>query len=154
MLHAFSGDAEMARRLAAAGYVVSFALPVAFRSATGPRAAATALAEGSFLVETDSPYLGPDPTARNEPTTVLRVIAELGRLRGVDPEVLVAPIRGSVRARHRSRQRVNACSSHGTPVAIERRGLMPAHKADTEGGPYGPGQRQRAGWRNHGSRWQ
>ena len=77
VLHAFSGDAEMARRLAGAGYVVSFALPVAFRSAAGPRAAAAALPEGSFLVETDSPYLGPDATARNEPTTVLRVIAEL-----------------------------------------------------------------------------
>ena len=83
----------MARRLADAGYVVSFALPVAFRSATGPRAAATELPEGAFLVETDSPYLGPDAAARNEPTTVLRVIAELGRLRGVDPEALVAPIR-------------------------------------------------------------
>lgn len=93
LLHAFSGDAEMARRLAGAGYLVSFALPVAFRSAAGPRAAASGLPEGSFLVETDSPYLGPDARGRNEPTTVLRVIAELGRLRGVDPEALVAPIR-------------------------------------------------------------
>ena len=93
VLHAFSGDAEMAQRLTAAGYVVSFALPVAFGSAVGPRAAATALEGDSFLVETDSPYLGPDATGRNEPTTALRVIAELGRLRGVDPEALVAPIR-------------------------------------------------------------
>ena len=95
VLHAFSGDAEMARRLAEAGFVVSFALPVAFGSATGPRAAAAALPDGTFLVETDSPYLGPDAAGRNEPTTALRVIAELGRLRGVDPEALVAPIRAA-----------------------------------------------------------
>jgi TatD DNase family protein len=93
VLHAFSGDAEMARRLVEAAFVVSFALPVAFGSATGPRAAAAALLDGAFLVETDSPYLGPDVAGRNEPTTALRVIAELGRLRGVDPETLVAPIR-------------------------------------------------------------
>jgi TatD DNase family protein len=95
VLHAFSGDADMARRLTDAGFVVSFALPVAFGSAAGPRAAASELPEGAFAVETDSPYLGPDAAARNEPTTVLRVVAELGRLRGVDPEALVAPIRAS-----------------------------------------------------------
>ena len=64
-------------------------------SATGPRAAAGALADGAFLVETDSPYLGPDAAGRNEPTTALRVVAELGRLRSVDPETLVAPIRAA-----------------------------------------------------------
>ena len=92
-LHAFSGDADMARRLAEAGFVMSFALPVAFGSASGPRAAAQALAEGTFLVETDAPYLGPDPNGRNEPTTALRVVAELARLRSVEPAELVAPVR-------------------------------------------------------------
>jgi TatD DNase family protein len=95
VLHAFSGGAEMARRLVEGGFIVSFALPVAFGSAAGPRAAAAALPEGAFLVETDAPYLGPDAAGRNEPTTALRVIAELGRLRGVDPGALVAPIRAA-----------------------------------------------------------
>jgi TatD DNase family protein len=95
VLHAFSGDAAMARSLTAAGFVLSFALPVAFGSAAGPRAAAAALADGTFLVETDAPYLGPDASRRNEPTTVLRVVAELARLRGVDAATLVAPIRGA-----------------------------------------------------------
>jgi TatD DNase family protein len=93
VLHAFSGDAAMAERLVAAGFLVSFGLPVAFRSAVGPRAAADALPEGSFLVETDAPYLGPDRDRRNEPTTVLRVVGELARLRSTSPESLVAPIR-------------------------------------------------------------
>jgi len=93
VLHAFSGDAAMAERLVAAGYLVSFALPVAFRSNDGPREAARALSPGTFVVETDSPYLGPDSGARNEPTTALRVVAELARLRDVAPEDLVDPIR-------------------------------------------------------------
>jgi TatD DNase family protein len=95
VLHAFSGDAAMASSLTAAGFVVSFALPVAFGSARGPRAAARALADGTFLVETDAPYLGPDASRRNEPTTVLRVVAELARLRGVEVATLVGPIRGT-----------------------------------------------------------
>ena len=95
VLHAFSGDATMATRLGEAGFLLSFALPVAFRSAIGPRAAVPRLREGSFLVETDAPYLGPDRDARNEPVTVLRVLAELATLRGVAVESLVAPARAA-----------------------------------------------------------
>jgi TatD DNase family protein len=93
ILHAFSGDAAMALRLAAAGFLVSFALPVSFGSARGPREAARQLAPDRLLVETDAPYLGPDRDRRNEPTTVLRVAAELGRLRGVEPAVIAAGAR-------------------------------------------------------------
>lgn len=95
VLHAFSGDAAMAQRLSAAGFLISFALPVAFRSATGPRDAAATLDPGRFLVETDSPYLGPDRDRRNEPTTSLRVVGELARIRGVAAPELVMPIRGA-----------------------------------------------------------
>jgi len=94
VLHAFSGDAVMASQLAAAGYLVSFALPVAFRSAAGPREAARVLPAGSFLVETDSPWLAPGGAEqRNEPTTALRVAAELARLRGVEPEAIATEVR-------------------------------------------------------------
>jgi TatD DNase family protein len=96
VLHAFSGDADMATRLADAGFLVSFALPVAFRSAAGPRAAATALADGGFLVETDSPWLAPGGAGeRNEPTTALRVAAELARLRGTTPEDVASAARAA-----------------------------------------------------------
>ena len=76
----------------------SFALPVAFRSAAGPRAAAARLPDGAFVVETDSPYLGPDRDRRNEPTTVLRVVAELARLREVSEEALVGTIAAAYRS--------------------------------------------------------
>lgn len=94
VLHAFSGDASMATALSAAGYLVSFALPVAFGSARGPRAAAASLEEGTFLVETDSPWLAPGGAGqRNEPTTALRVAAELARLRRTTPEAVVSGVR-------------------------------------------------------------
>lgn len=94
VLHCFSGDASMAVRLASAGYLISFALPVTFSSARGPRAAAAALMDGQFLVETDAPWLAPGGgSQRNEPTTVLRVAAELARLRSTTPEGISRDVR-------------------------------------------------------------
>ena len=96
VLHAFSGDGAMAQRLVAAGYLVSFALPVAYRSAAGPRAAAAGVPAGSYLVETDSPWLAPGGAgARNEPTTALRVAAELARLRSESIESVVRGVRAA-----------------------------------------------------------
>ena len=94
-LHAYSGDAPMAAELCALGFVISFALPVAFRSAHGPRAAAVAAPVGTFLLETDAPYLGPDRDARNEPTTVLRVAAELAALRSTTSEAVASAARST-----------------------------------------------------------
>ncbi len=88
VMHCFSGDPAMAETLAAAGWLISFALPVAFSSSRGPRAAAAALPDGALLVETDAPYLGPGAGIRNEPTTTLRVAAELARLRAGTPEAI------------------------------------------------------------------
>ena len=93
VLHAFSGDAAMAETVTAAGFLVSFALPLSFRSAVGPRSAAAAIGAEDYLVETDAPFLGPDRERRNEPTTVLRVATELARLRGVGPGTVAASTR-------------------------------------------------------------
>ncbi|MGI8870995.1 MAG: TatD family hydrolase [Candidatus Limnocylindria bacterium] len=98
VLHCFSGDAAMALRLAAAGFLVSFALPLSFRSAQGPRAAARALPSGTFLIETDAPWLAPGAGRRNEPTTALRVAAELAALRGVTVEDIAAQVGRTYRA--------------------------------------------------------
>jgi TatD DNase family protein len=95
VLHAFSGDAEMAKQLVASDYLLSFALPVTFRSAVGPRSAVPIIADGSFLVETDAPYLGPDRDQRNEPTTTLRVVVALAELRGTPPDALIPGIRSA-----------------------------------------------------------
>ena len=99
VLHCFSGDAELALALAAGGYLISFAMPVAFSSAKGPRAAAAALPDGSFLVETDSPWLAPGGGGqRNEPTSALRVAAELARLRRTTPGAITVEVGRSYRA--------------------------------------------------------
>jgi TatD DNase family protein len=92
ILHCFSGDAAMAERLVAAGFRISFALPLTFGKNLGPRAAAGAIPDDALMVETDSPYLGGAADRRNEPTTTLRVAAELAKLRGEDASAVAAAI--------------------------------------------------------------
>ena len=61
IFHAFSGDADMARECAAAGYVLSIPGVITFRNAPDLRAAAAVVPIDQLLVETDAPFLTPHP---------------------------------------------------------------------------------------------
>ena len=61
IFHCFSGDAELAREVTAKGWYVSFAGPITFRNAHEARAAVAAAPFSQVLVETDAPYLAPQP---------------------------------------------------------------------------------------------
>ncbi len=89
IFHCFSGDTEMARRCAAAGYVMSFAGNVTFSSAGQLREAAAAAPLELILAETDAPFLTPMPYRGrpNSPAMVaytLRALAEVKRLELAD----------------------------------------------------------------------
>ena len=85
VFHCFSGDEAMAKRCAAAGYVMSFAGNVTFASAQQLRDAAAVAPAEAILVETDAPFLTPVPH-RGKPNTpamaahTVRFIAEVKRL--------------------------------------------------------------------------
>ncbi len=85
IFHCFSGDAELAKRCADAGYVMSFAGNVTFPSATSLREAAAVAPADLILVETDAPFLTPVPNRgrQNAPAQIahtLRAIAEVKRM--------------------------------------------------------------------------
>ena len=61
VFHCYSGDAEMARACAEAGYYLSFAGPVTFKANEELRAALRATPVERVLVETDAPFLTPVP---------------------------------------------------------------------------------------------
>ncbi len=61
ILHSFSGSAEMARQLTARGWYVSFSGPVTYKNARSLREAAAAVPVEQMLIETDAPYLPPEP---------------------------------------------------------------------------------------------
>jgi TatD DNase family protein len=61
VFHCFSGDGEMAKRCAEAGYVMSFAGNLTFTSAQNLRDAAAVAPADLVLTETDAPFLTPVP---------------------------------------------------------------------------------------------
>jgi len=82
VFHSFSGDAELAKECAAAGYYMSFSGPVTYKNAGYLREAAKIVPVELILVETDAPYLPPTPH-RGRPNSpyliplTLRCLAEV-----------------------------------------------------------------------------
>ena len=72
VMHCFSGDAGMARRCCDLGMMISFAGTVTFKKAGELREAARAVPAEHLMIETDCPYLTPEPLRgkRNEPAYV------------------------------------------------------------------------------------
>lgn len=88
VLHAFSGDVEMARKAFELGFVVSFGGPITFKNNKQAPELIRALPLEKMLVETDSPFLAPHPLRgkRNEPAYVKRVAEWIAELKGLSSE--------------------------------------------------------------------
>jgi TatD DNase family protein len=95
MIHCFTGDAGAAQAFVDLGFYVSFSGILTFRKADALRAAAMIMPEDRLLIETDAPYLAPEPYRgkRNEPAYVRRTFESLAALRGADASALAARIR-------------------------------------------------------------
>jgi TatD DNase family protein len=90
VFHCFSGDADLARRVTEKGFFVSIPGVVTYRNAQKLREVVRSTPLEHLLVETDAPYLTPEPFRgrRNEPLHVTRVIDEIARIKGIDPEAV------------------------------------------------------------------
>ena len=93
ILHCFS-EPELLDPAIERGYYVSFAGNVTYPSATELWASAVRVPGGRILVETDTPYLAPQPVRGrpNEPMNVRHTLAALAEARGDEPEALEALI--------------------------------------------------------------
>ena len=89
ILHCFSSPDLLPAALER-GYYVSFAGNATYPKAPELRDAANAVPSDRVLVETDSPYLAPQPVRgkRNEPAHVIHTIAALAAARGDEPQTL------------------------------------------------------------------
>ncbi|GAW91623.1 TatD family hydrolase [Calderihabitans maritimus] len=90
VLHCFSGSWKMARRCLNLGFYISLAGPVTFKNARLHQEIAKLLPVNHLLVETDSPYLTPEPYRgkRNEPSFVKYVVEQIARLKNMSFEEL------------------------------------------------------------------
>ena len=94
IFHCFSGDADMAKRCAGAGYVMSFAGNVTFPGAVQLREAAAAAPADLILAETDAPYLTPVPNRgrMNAPAQVAHTLRAIAEVKGMDVAELCAAV--------------------------------------------------------------
>jgi TatD DNase family protein len=85
ILHCFSAAPAWAERAAANGWYCSFAGNVTYPKAEGLREAAALVPEERILVETDSPYLAPQPVRGkpNQPANVVATAERVAEVRGV-----------------------------------------------------------------------
>jgi TatD DNase family protein len=87
IFHCFTGTIEEALRGIDMGFLISFAGNVTFPKAQSLRDVAAAVPLASLLIETDSPFLAPQPHRgrRNEPAFVADVARTLGPVRDLAP---------------------------------------------------------------------
>ncbi len=92
ILHCFSSTLEDARRGIEMGFLISFAGNSTFPKAQNLRDVAKELPLEKILIETDSPYLAPQPWRgkRNEPAYVVEVARMLASVRNLSPDEAAA----------------------------------------------------------------
>ena len=88
IIHCFSGSAEIAKEYLKLGYYISFAGPLTFKKAPRLQEAVKLVPKDRLLIETDSPYMAPEPVRgrRNEPANVRYIGLKMAELRGEKPE--------------------------------------------------------------------
>jgi len=92
IMHCFSGSWEMAQECMKLGFYISFGGPVTFKNGKRPAEVASKIPLDRLLVETDAPYLTPEPYRgkRNEPAYVKHVAEKIAALREMPFEELAA----------------------------------------------------------------
>ncbi|RPI58400.1 MAG: TatD family deoxyribonuclease [Planctomycetaceae bacterium] len=91
VFHSCTEPPENMRTALDFGAMISFSGIVTFKKADDLRREAAAVPDGSIMIETDSPYLSPEPVRSmktNEPANVAYVATNLAALRNTSPEAL------------------------------------------------------------------
>jgi TatD DNase family protein len=90
-MHSYTGTIGGALECIELGLVISFAGMVTYKNADALREVAAAIPRDKILIETDSPYLSPEPVRkirRNEPAHVVHTCRRLAEARGETMEEL------------------------------------------------------------------
>jgi TatD DNase family protein len=116
ILHCFGSTLEDAKRGLDMGFLVSFAGNCTYPKAQSIRDVACELPLDRMLIETDSPYLAPQPYRgkRNEPAYVGEVAKVLASVRNLSPEEVAAATAANFR-------RFFRLARPGVPAAAESR---------------------------------
>lgn len=100
VMHSFTSGHAIAEECLAMGLYVSFAGMVTYKKSDELRAVAAIVPDDRILVETDAPYLSPEPVRkikRNEPAHVRHTATCLAEVRGVSLEAFAAQTTANAR---------------------------------------------------------
>ena len=88
VIHCFSSGAELARRYTELGFYIGIGGVVTFKNGKKMKEVAEAVPLTSILLETDSPYLSPEPRRgkRNDSRNLPYIAQEIARIRGITEE--------------------------------------------------------------------
>ncbi len=92
LIHCASGPVSFIEEALALGFYISFAGNVTFPNAEKLRELLSLVPDDRLLVETDSPFLAPQPVRgkKNEPAFIAHTAAHIAQLRKVDAKMLAA----------------------------------------------------------------
>lgn len=90
LIHCFTAGQALAERAVELGFYVSFSGILTFKKSDDIRATARVLPLDRILVETDAPYLAPEPQRgkRNEPAFTALTAARLAGIRGLEADTI------------------------------------------------------------------
>jgi TatD DNase family protein len=100
VFHCFTGTAGEAERILAAGHWISFTGPVTYKKNDALREVVKLVPMDRLMVETDAPYLSPEPVRSQkvcEPALVMYTARRVAELRGVTVEELDRVTTGNAR---------------------------------------------------------
>lgn len=94
VIHCFTGNASAAGKFIDLGFHISFSGILTFKNALAVREAARTVPDDRLMIETDAPYLAPEPYRgkRNEPAFVRGTLEVLAQTRDADPDLVAARI--------------------------------------------------------------
>ena len=85
VVHCFSSDWDFAKKILDLGMALSFTGNITYKKGTEVERIIAEIPLGGMMIETDCPYLAPEPYRgkRNEPAYVVRVAEEIARIKNV-----------------------------------------------------------------------
>src|SRR6056297_2742988 len=92
IMHCFASDKKMAREILDLGFYIAFGGLITFKNLNNLREVVKEVPINKILVETDAPYLTPDPYRgkRNEPLYEKYVAEKISEIKGLSKEIFSA----------------------------------------------------------------
>jgi len=108
VFHCYSGSWEMAKVLLNLGFYLSFAGPVTYKNARHTVEVAAQAPMDRILVETDSPYLPPEPRRgkRNEPTYVRNIVTKIAEIKHLSFEDVASQTMRNAKTIFKGREKI------------------------------------------------